>query len=98
MVDFNGMRDAYVEDGISYANASARAAQDAVLDLISKSTLSRNVTIKGGVLMQQVSKDKRRATADFDLDFVRYSIKDASIRDFIAGILACFEARFSQII
>ena len=86
MASLNDIRDAYIEDGINYANASARAAQDAILDLISKSTLSRNVTIKGGVLMQHISKDARRATTDFDLDFVRYSIEDASIKQFLNAL------------
>lgn len=45
MASLNDIRDAYIEDGINYANASARAAQDAILDLISKSTLSRVCSI-----------------------------------------------------
>lgn len=83
MASLRGMRDAYIEDGIDYVNAEARTAQEAILDLIAHSDLSRNVTIKGGVLMQHVSKDMRRATTDFDLDFVRYSIEDSSIKRFV---------------
>ena len=66
------IRDSYIDDGLSYEKAQARAAQDAMLDLIGKSVLARNVSIKGGVLMQHISNDARRATTDFDLDFVRY--------------------------
>jgi hypothetical protein len=29
-----------------------------------------NVTIKGGVVMQHLSGDSRRATQDFDFDFI----------------------------
>lgn len=82
------IRDSYIDDGMSYAQAEARCAQDAMLDLIAKSMLATNITIKGGVLMQHVSKDSRRATTDFDLDFVRYSIADASIKKFIKALNA----------
>lgn len=81
-----GIRDAYIEEGLSYAQAEAKTAQDAILDLLAKSPLARNVTIKGGVLMQYVSKDVRRATTDFDMDFVRYPITDDSIKKFIATL------------
>lgn len=80
------IRDSYIDDGFSYEQAQARTAQDAMLDLIAKSDLARNVTIKGGVLMQHISNDARRATTDFDLDFVRYSISDGSIRKFIGAL------------
>ncbi|EOS50107.1 hypothetical protein [Adlercreutzia caecimuris] len=83
MEDLARIRDSYINDGLSYAQAEARCAQDAMLDLITKSTLVDNITIKGGVLMQHVSKDARRATTDFDLDFVRYPIADTSIKKFI---------------
>lgn len=88
------IRDSYIADGLGYEQARARAAQDAMLDLIAKSDLARNVTIKGGVLMQHVSRDARRATTDFDLDFVRFSIADDSIKRFI-GSLASGSSRFS---
>lgn len=83
MDSLSAIRNSYIEDGLSYVQAEARSAQDAMLDLIAKSSLARNVTIKGGVLMQHISKDSRRATTDFDLDFVRYPIADDSIRKFI---------------
>lgn len=80
------IRNAYISDGLSYARAEAQAAQDAMLDLIAKSVLSKNVTIKGGVLMQHISKDVRRATIDFDLDFIHYSISDTSIEMFLESL------------
>ena len=83
MDDLAKIRDSYINEGMSYAQAEARCAQDAILDLIAKSALIANITIKGGVLMQHVSKDARRATTDFDLDFVRYPIADASIKKFV---------------
>lgn len=57
-----------------------------MLNLIAKSDLARDVAIKGCVLMRHISNDMRRATADFDLDFVRFSIADDSIRKFISTL------------
>lgn len=70
-------------EGYNEANAQARVCQDIILYGISKGSLSRNVTIKGGVVMRNISKDARRATQDIDLDFIRYSISDDSIEAFI---------------
>ena len=77
--------DGYVDD-----NAEAKVCQDVVLRAISESTFSRNVTIKGGVVMRSISKDARRATQDMDIDFIRYSLGDDSIRQFI-NKLDCLE-------
>lgn len=70
-------------EGYNEANAQARACQDVILYGISNGRLSRNVTIKGGVVMRNISKDARRATQDIDLDFIKYSISDDSIGAFI---------------
>ena len=77
------LRDAYLADGFSYLDAGSRACQDIILSLIAKSTLASNITIKGGVVMQHLSGDSRRATQDFDFDFIRYSLSEQSIRAFI---------------
>lgn len=86
MEDLAQIRDSYIADGLNYEQAQARTAQDAMLDLIAKSELARNVTIKGGVLIQHISHDARRATIDFDLDFIRFSIADNSIREFVKSL------------
>lgn len=70
-------------EGYNEANAQARVCQDVILYGISKGSLSRNVTIKGGVVMRDISKNARRATQDIDLDFIKYSISDESIETFI---------------
>ena len=70
-------------EGYNEANAQARVCQDVILYGISNGRLSRNVTIKGGVVMRNISKDARRATQDIDLDFIKYSISDDSIDTFI---------------
>lgn len=56
------------EIGYETDDAQARVCQDIVLKAISKSTLSRNVTIKGGVVMRSITNNIRRATQDMDID------------------------------
>ena len=77
-------------EGYADDNAEAKVCQDLVLKAISESTLSKNVTIKGGVVMRSISKDARRATQDMDIDFIRHSLSDDSIRQFIKK-LDCLE-------
>jgi hypothetical protein len=79
----NEIRDAYMAEGANYLDASSRTSQEVVMSLIAKSPFSKNITIKGGVVMRHISEDGRRATQDLDLDFIEYSISDASIRKFI---------------
>lgn len=69
-------------EGYSEANAEARVCQDIILCGIANSALSQNVTIKGGVVMRNISKNARRATQDIDMDFLRYSISDDAVRMF----------------
>lgn len=73
-------------EGYNEANAEARVSQDIILCGIANSSLNRNATIKGGVVMRNLSKDARRATQDIDLDFLRYSISDDSIKHFFERI------------
>ena len=72
--------------GYTPADARARVCQDVILKAIAKSSLSRNVTIKGGVVMRSVTRNVRRATQDMDIDFIRYSLSDESIDLFINKI------------
>jgi hypothetical protein len=83
MMNLNEIRDLYLAEGFSYLEANSRTSQDIVLSLISKSTLISHITIKGGVLMQHLSGDGRRATQDFDLDFIRHSLSDTSVINFV---------------
>lgn len=77
------MMDMYYEDGLTKELAAARVCQDIVLKAIAIGPLSRNVTVKGGVVMRSLTNNNRRATRDIDLDFIHYSIEDESIREFI---------------
>lgn len=74
------------ELGYETDDAQARVCQDIVLKAISKSSLSRNVTIKGGVVMRSITNNIRRATQDMDIDFIRYSLSDESIENFVAKL------------
>ena len=82
-MDLRKIRDVYIDDGLDFQNATARTCRDVVLTLISASRMADHVTVKGGVVMQQISGDRRRATRDIDLDFVRYPMTDEGIRAFI---------------
>ena len=80
------MIDKAVADGYSAENAEAKVCQDIVLKGIADSSLSRNATIKGGVVMRSLSKNARRATQDLDIDFIKYSLEDESVQRFIQKI------------
>ena len=82
-MDLRKMMNMYYEEGLSYELAAARVCQDIVLKAIAIGPLSRNVTIKGGVVMRSLTDNIRRATRDIDLDFIHYSIEDNAIRGFI---------------
>jgi len=71
--------DEYEKEGLLYDDALAKACQDIILHKIYESDLTEKVTIKGGVVLMNLSKDNRRATRDLDLDFIKYSLADASI-------------------
>ena len=80
----------YIEMGYEPDDARATLCQDIVLKAISESSLSENVTVKGGVVMRGITKNTRRATQDMDIDFIRYSLSDESIDRFIRQ-LNCLE-------
>lgn len=90
MANLEKMAEKYRDAGYSERNADARVCQDVVLKAIERSNLGRNVTIKGGVVMRSITGNVRRATEDIDLDFIRYSLEDESIRCFVSK-LNCLE-------
>ena len=73
----------YIKVGYSEDDAIPKVAQDIILLKIGKSKYSRNITVKGGVVIHSISKDMRRATRDMDIDFIKYSLEDNYIRNFI---------------
>ncbi|MCD8120425.1 MAG: nucleotidyl transferase AbiEii/AbiGii toxin family protein [Lachnospiraceae bacterium] len=86
MISLDEMTEKYRNIGYSDRNADARVCQDIVLKAIERSNFGRNVTIKGGVVMRSITGNVRRATEDLDLDFIRYSLRDESIRYFISKL------------
>lgn len=76
------MMKKYYEEGLTRELAAARVCQDIILKAIADGSLSRNVTVKGGVVMRSLTKNNRRATRDIDLDFIHYSIEDEVIKNF----------------
>ena len=83
-------------EGYTDENAEAKVCQDIVLKALSESSLSRNTTIKGGVVIRSISKDARRATQDLDIDFIRYSLRDESVRAFIQQLNVLAEFHIEQ--
>ena len=69
--------------GYSPSKANAKIAHDLVLKAIEASGFHDNVTIKGGVVMSGITDAVRRVTLDMDIDFLGYSLDDASIRRFV---------------
>lgn len=86
MTDLMRMVALYANEGYSDLMARARVCQDIVLKAIAESSMSKNITVKGGVVMRSITGDTRRATRDIDLDFVRFSIDESSIRNFVMKI------------
>lgn len=73
----------YIKLGYQEDDIASKVAQDIILLKIGKSKYAKNITIKGRVVMHNISKDLRRATRDMDLDFIKYSLEDKSIFNFI---------------
>lgn len=73
----------YIDNGYNNLDANYKVSQDIMLVLLAHSKYSKNATIKGGVVMHNISNDKRRATRDLDFDFIKYSLEDNSIKEFI---------------
>ena len=86
MIDLLELIENEKQNGYSEANAGAKVCQDLLLKAISDSTLSRNATIKGGVVMRSKTNNIRRATQDLDIDFIKYSLSDSSIDLFIKKV------------
>ncbi len=76
----------YQKKGYEYGDAESKVCQEIVLSKIGSSRYKNNVTIKGGVVMHNISHDIRRATRDLDIDFIKYSLEDDSIRNFIKSL------------
>ena len=83
MINLDDLIEAEIANGYGDENARAKVCQDIILKAISDGSLSKNVTIKGGVVMRGKTNNIRRATQDIDIDFIRYSLDDDAIERFI---------------
>jgi len=70
--------------GYRIAEAQAKVAHDAILLAMYKSGFKKNCTVKGGVVMCELTNEVRRTTMDIDIDLVHCSISEASIRKIVA--------------
>lgn len=86
MINLQQLITEEMQKGYSGDSASAKVCQDIILKAISESSLRRNVTVKGGVVMRSKTNNIRRATQDMDIDFIRYSLADEAIDIFINAL------------
>lgn len=86
MLDLENIINDLLDEGYDEELAPAKLCQDIVIKAIATSRLSKNVTIKGGVVMRGLTNNIRRATKDLDMDFIKYSISNESIIRFIKEI------------
>lgn len=93
----NDMIQDAISKGYKDEYAEAYVCQDLVLLALSKSSLSKNVTIKGGVVMRNISKSANRATRDIDLDFIRYPLNDKAIMSFVEHLNCLKDIKFEQL-
>lgn len=86
MINLDELTENEIANGYGDENARAKVCQDIILKAISSGSLSKNATIKGGVVMRGKTNNVRRATQDIDIDFIRYSLDDESIDKFISSL------------
>ncbi len=79
MINLIELVNKYIEDGYNEIYANAKVAQDIILSYLFKSEYRNNITIKGGVVMYNLTNDKRRATIDIDLDLIRIYLADDNL-------------------
>lgn len=72
-----------VKLGYTQLAAQAKVAHDVVLFAMHKGGFKSMSTVKGGVVMSNITRDIRRATMDMDIDFVHHSISKRSIEMFV---------------
>ncbi len=83
MINISDKVSYYIDLGLSRANANSRVSQDIILSQIANSKYKNNITVKGGIVLFNITGDLRRTTEDIDIDFIKYSLEDDSIRSFL---------------
>jgi predicted nucleotidyltransferase component of viral defense system len=79
MINIVDLVNKYVEEGYNEIYANAKVAQDIILNYLFKSEYKDNITIKGGVVMYNLTNDKRRATIDIDIDLIHIYLADDNL-------------------
>ena len=79
MINIKNLVNKYIDEGYEEIYANAKVAQDIVLTYLFKSKYKNNVTIKGGIVMYNLSNNARRATIDIDLDLIRIYLADDNL-------------------
>lgn len=69
----------YKNEGLQEIYANAKVAQDIILTYLFKSKYRNNLTIKGGIVMYNITNDIRRATIDIDIDLIRIYLADDNL-------------------
>ena len=69
----------YRANGYDEQYAIAKVSQDMILRAIQNSKYKNNITIKGGLVMFNLTQNIRRATIDIDIDLVRLSLGNPNI-------------------
>ena len=87
-----------INKGYKLKDAENLAAEEIILKKIASSDMAEHVTLKGGIVMYNLTKNNRRVTQDIDFDLIRYSIDKESIKAFTFGCLVgIFHASRHQI-
>lgn len=92
-MDFEAIHDSLIAQGYAADTADAKIAHDVILEAIKAADFRANLTVKGGVVMSGLTNMVRRATMDMDVDFLHYSIAQASVRHFIAVLNRASECK-----
>ena len=79
MINLLDLVNKYIDEGYNEIYANAKVAQDIILRYLFKSNYKNNVTLKGGVVMYNLSKNKRRATIDIDIDLIKLFLNDDNL-------------------
>lgn len=79
MINLLELVNKYINDGFNEIYANAKVAQDIILMYLFKSQYRDHITLKGGVVMFNLTNDKRRATIDIDIDLIKIYLADDNL-------------------
>ncbi len=77
----------HTSSGFTLIQARNKAAQEVILSKIEKSEYVDKILLKGGIVMYNMTQERRRTTSDLDFDFIRLDIsKKQIINKFIQAL------------